>query len=46
MGYKHGNARHQMTLLPITPDDYVDAENPVRIISAFVDSQDLKEGVR
>ena len=43
MGYKHGNDRHQMTLLPITPDDYVDAENPVRIIDAFVDSQDLKE---
>jgi transposase len=33
--------RHQTVLLPETLDDYVGAENPVRVIDAFVDGLDL-----
>ena len=35
--------RHQPGLLPPCLDDYVDADNPVRIIDAFVDELDLAE---
>jgi len=35
--------RHQTVLLPETLDDYVGAENPVRVVDAFVDGLDLAE---
>lgn len=37
-----GFSREQVILLPDRLDDYVDEENPVRFIDAFVDSLDLK----
>jgi transposase len=37
-----GSDRSQLLLLPEAIDDYVDAENPVRFIDAFVDGLDLK----
>ena len=36
-----GIARDQVTLLPECLDDYVDADNPVRVVDAFVDMLDL-----
>ncbi|MBV8132184.1 MAG: IS1182 family transposase [Alphaproteobacteria bacterium] len=36
-----GFERDQLLLLPEAVDDYVDAENPVRFIDAFVDGLDL-----
>src|SRR5882672_3290694 len=36
-----GHDRCQLLLLPEALDDYVDAENPVRFIDAFVDGLDL-----
>ena len=36
-----GTDRAQVLLLPDTADDYVDPDNPVRFIDAFVDSLDL-----
>ncbi len=35
--------RHQSSFLPACLEDYVDADNPVRIIDAFVDELDLAE---
>src|ERR1700678_3347342 len=36
-----GFGRDQLLLLPEAIDDYVEAENPVRFIDAFVDGLDL-----
>ncbi len=36
-----GEARSQATLFPERIDDYIDEENPVRVVDAFVDSIDL-----
>lgn len=36
-----GQDRGQTSLLPECIDDYVDADNPVRVIDAFVDMLDL-----
>jgi transposase len=36
-----GIARDRVTLLPECLDDYVDADNPVRVVDAFVDMLDL-----
>ncbi len=36
-----GQDRRQAAFLPDCLDDYVDAENPVRVIDAFVDELDL-----
>ena len=41
MGYKHGNDRHQMTLLPITPDDYVDVKS--LLVLAYLDQKYNKD---
>src|ERR1700674_1861547 len=41
MAHIPGFARDQLLLLPEAVDDYVDAENPVRFIDAFVDGLDL-----
>jgi transposase len=38
-----GEHRTQSTLLPEMLDDYVTAENPVRVIDVFVDNLDLKQ---
>ena len=38
-----GAERHQSTLLPECLDDWVDEDNPVRAIDAFVDALDLSE---
>ena len=37
-----GDSRQRATLLPPTLDDYVDADQPVRVIDAFVDTLDMK----
>jgi hypothetical protein len=36
-----GADRAQAWLLPASLEDYVDVENPVRVIEAFVDALDL-----
>jgi len=36
-----GADRHQVTLLPECLDDYVDEDNPVRIVDAFVNELNL-----
>jgi len=36
-----GEDRRQWTLLPNSLEDYVDAENPVRVIDVFIDELDL-----
>jgi transposase len=41
MEFIEGTSRHQATILPVCIEDYVDADNPVRVIDAFVDSLDL-----
>lgn len=41
MRYIKGTDRHQSFLLPESVDEYVDENNPVRFIDAFVDELDL-----
>jgi len=41
MRYVPGVDRHQSLLFPELVDDYIKADNPVRVIDAFVDSLDL-----
>ena len=41
MGYIKGSDRNQIILFPDCIDDYIDAENEVRVIDAFVDSLDI-----
>ena len=43
MEYVGGADRNQVILLPESVDEYVSAENPVRVIDAYVDSLDLKK---
>jgi len=43
MGYKLGIDRDQGILLPLSVEEYVDQDNPVRVIDAFVDTLDLEE---
>jgi transposase len=40
MAHISSHDRSQVLLLPASVDDYVDANNPVRIIDAFVASMD------
>ena len=40
-GFIEGEARSQATLFPERIDDYIDEENPVRVVDVFVDSLDL-----
>ena len=40
-GYVRGIDRTQELLLPKTVDEYIDSENPVRFVDAFVDSLDM-----
>ena len=39
--FVEGRDRRQVAFLPTCLDDYVDADNPVRVIDAFVDELDL-----
>ena len=41
--FVEGEDRNQVTLLPECLDDYIEAENPVRVIEVFVDELDLGE---
>ncbi len=43
MRFVEGFDRDQMMLLPPCAEDYVGAENPVRVIDAFVDGLDMQE---
>ena len=40
-GFIEGEARSQATLFPERIDDYIDEENPVRVVDVFVESLDL-----
>ena len=42
MGYIEKATRGQVTLLPDIIEDYISEENPVRVISAFVETLDLE----
>src|SRR5918995_1135740 len=42
-GYVEGVERTQATLFPDRLDDFVGADNPVRVVDAFVDALDLRE---
>jgi transposase len=42
-GYVEGVERGQATLFPDRLDDYVEADNPVRVVDAFVDALDLRD---
>src|SRR5262249_3696191 len=42
MSYITGTFRHQVLLLPERIEDYVDSNNPVRFLDAFVASLDLR----
>jgi transposase len=39
--FVEGQDRRQSWLLPSSLDDYVTADNPVRVIEAFIDELDL-----
>ena len=41
MGYKAGVDREQQAMFPATLDEYVSADNPVRVIDAFVAELDM-----
>lgn len=41
MEFISGESRNQITLLPDSIDDYVDGNNPVRVIDAYINSVDL-----
>lgn len=43
MSYIEGIARNQLILFPKAIDDYIEADNPVQFIDAFVDSLDLQQ---
>jgi transposase len=38
MKYIEGQDRHQISLFPEFIEDYIDENNPVRVIEAFVES--------
>ena len=43
MSYVEGIARNQIILFPESIDDYIEKDNPVQFIDAFVGSLDLGE---
>jgi transposase len=43
MGHKKGESRDQKILFPDTIDDYIERNNPVRFLDAFVEKLDAKE---
>jgi len=42
MKYMEKRDRAQISFLPECVEDYIDDENPVRVIDAFVDSLDME----
>ena len=42
MGYVTGQDRYQITFMPKSLDEYVDCDNPCRVIDAFVNRLDLE----
>jgi len=42
MGYKYGETREQLTLMPICVDDYIEADSICRVIIAFIERLDMK----
>ena len=42
MKYVEKRDRSQISFLPECVEDYIDEENPVRVIDAFVDSLDME----
>jgi transposase len=42
MSYIEGIARNQSILFPEVIDDYIEGDNPIQFIDAFVDSLDLQ----
>ena len=44
--YIEGKSRAQMVLMPESLDDFIDDDNPVRVIDLFVDELDCKAWVR
>lgn len=43
MRYIQGEDRYQTTMLPNVMDDYIDKDNPTRVIDAFVDTLNMAE---
>jgi len=43
MPHKKGSDRNQLLLLPPTLDDFIEEDNPVRVIEAFVDTVDFEK---
>lgn len=43
MAHRIGTDRNQLLLLPPSLDEYIDENNPVKVIDVFVDSLNLKE---
>ncbi|WP_186450915.1 hypothetical protein [Sporomusa sp. KB1] len=43
MGYIKGEERNQTFLFPESFDEYIQEENPVRIIDEYVEQLDMKE---
>jgi transposase len=39
--FVEGEQRSQLSLLPTSLDEYVDADNPVRVVDVFIEEQDL-----
>ena len=42
MAYRYGS-QHRMELLPLTIEEYVDSDDPVRVYDAFVETLDSNE---
>jgi transposase/macrodomain Ter protein organizer (MatP/YcbG family) len=42
MGFVEGVNRHQLIMFPESLDEYIDEDNPVRFVDAFVDSLDVQ----
>ena len=40
-GFIQGDCRHQATLFPEKLDDFVNEDNPVRVVDVFVDKLDI-----
>src|ERR1700755_2467714 len=39
--FVEGEQRTQLSLLPVSLDEYIDAENPVRVVDVFIEELDL-----
>lgn len=43
MNFIQGECREQFIMFPETIDDYIDENNPVRVIDVYIESLDIKE---